>query len=89
MSEDTFRRNLGRYVKKAGITKSFSCHDFRRQSITEMLKNGASIFTVMSIAGHQQIGTTKKYVHFDEETIKNQHDLYSPVVKMRSKYRRR
>lgn len=89
LCEDTFRRKLGRYVKKAGITKSFSCHDYRRQSITEMLKNGASVFAVMAIAGHQQISTTKKYVHFDEDTIKNQHELYSPVVKMRSKNRRR
>jgi integrase/recombinase XerD len=83
MSEDTFRRNLKRYVKKAGISKNFSCHDFRRQSITEMLRNGASIWSVMSIAGHSQISTTKKYVHFDEQTIKNQHEIYSPVVKMR------
>ncbi|MEK3853421.1 tyrosine-type recombinase/integrase [Cytobacillus sp. FSL H8-0458] len=87
--EDTFRRNLKRYVEKAGITKSFSCHDFRRQSITEMLKAGASIFAVMAIADHQSVATTKKYVHFDQETIKNQHDLYSPVVKMRAKFKRR
>ncbi|MBN3555487.1 tyrosine-type recombinase/integrase [Fictibacillus nanhaiensis] len=30
MSEDTFRRNIKRYVKKAGITKQFSCNDWRR-----------------------------------------------------------
>lgn len=28
MSEDSFRRNLKRYVQKAGITKIFSCHVF-------------------------------------------------------------
>jgi integrase/recombinase XerD len=49
MAEDTFRRNLKRYVKKAGITKPFSCHDFRRQSITEMLASGASLFAVQEI----------------------------------------
>ncbi|MEY2196876.1 tyrosine-type recombinase/integrase [Neobacillus sp. BF23-41] len=85
MSEDTFRRNLNRYVKKAGITKSFTCHDFRRQSITEMLASGASIFAVQAIVGHSQISTTKKYVHFDEQTIKNQHELYSPLVKVKRK----
>lgn len=89
MAEDTFRRNLKKYVKKAGIDKPFSCHDFRRQSITEMLKNGASLFAVQAIAGHSQIQSTKKYVHFDEETIKNQHQLYSPVVKMRTKFKKR
>jgi integrase/recombinase XerD len=85
MAEDTFRRNLKRYVKKAGITKPFSCHDFRRQSITEMLKNGASLFSVMAIVGHQQITTTKKYAHFDEETIKNQHELYSPLTRLKKR----
>ncbi|MCM3764620.1 tyrosine-type recombinase/integrase [Neobacillus niacini] len=85
MAEDTFRRNLKRYVKKAGITKPFSCHDFRRQSITEMLASGASLFAVQAIVGHSQISTTKKYVHFDEQVIKNQHELYSPLVKVKRK----
>jgi integrase/recombinase XerD len=85
MAEDTFRRNLKRYVKKAGISKPFTCHDFRRQSITEMLASGASLFAVQSIVGHSEISTTKKYVHFDEQTIKNQHELYSPLVKVKRK----
>ncbi|MGG3210973.1 tyrosine-type recombinase/integrase [Geobacillus stearothermophilus] len=88
LAEDTFRRNLKRYVKKAGITKQFSCHDFRRQAITEMLAAGASLFAVQAIVGHSQISTTKRYVKFDEQIIRNQHELYSPVVKLRKKYRR-
>lgn len=88
MAEDTFRRNLNRYAKKAGIERGFTPHDFRRQAITEMLANGASLFTVMSIAGHAKPETTKRYVHFDETMIKNQHDLYSPVAKKRNKRKR-
>lgn len=88
MAVDTFRRNLKRYLKNAGINKKYSCHDFRRQAITDMLKNGASVFAVQAIAGHSQISTTRKYVHFDDETIKNQHDLYSPLNRMVYKKRR-
>lgn len=88
LATDTFRRNLARYLKKAGINKKFSCHDFRRQSITEMLKNGASVFAVQSIAGHSQISTTRKYVFFDDETIRLQHDLYSPLNRMAYKKRK-
>jgi integrase/recombinase XerD len=88
MAEDTFRRNLKRYVKKAGITKQFSCHDWRRQSITEMLASGASLFAVQAIVGHSSISSTRRYVKFDEQVIRNQHELYSPVVKMRKKFRR-
>lgn len=83
MASDTFRRNLSRYVTKAGIEKKFSCHDFRRQSVTEMLKNGASVFAVQRIAGHSQITTTRRYVQFDEETIRDQHDLYSPINRLK------
>lgn len=83
MTEDAFRRNLKRYVTKAGITKSFSCHDFRRQFCTEFLANGGSVFSLQSIVGHSQLSTTQKYVRFDEQMIKNQHELYSLVVKMR------
>ncbi|TBL17276.1 hypothetical protein EYB35_05225 [Bacillus paranthracis] len=83
MAEDTFRRNLKRYVTKAGITKHFSCHDFRRQFCTEFLANGGSVFSLQSIVGHSQISTTRKYVRFDEQMMKNQHELYSRVVKLR------
>lgn len=88
LASDTFRRNLARYLKKAGINKKYSCHDFRRQSITEMLKNGASVFAVQSIAGHSQISTTRKYVFFDDKTIRHQHDLYSPLNRMAYKKRK-
>lgn len=80
LSEDTFRRSVKRYVKMAGISKNFTCHDFRRQGITELLKNGASLFAVQAIAGHSQISTTRKYVFFDEQTVQKQHSLYSPMT---------
>lgn len=80
LAEDTFRRSLKRYLTKVGITKKFTCHDFRRQGITEMLKNGASLFAVQAIAGHSQISTTRKYVFFDENTLIEQHAKYSPLT---------
>ncbi len=89
LAEDTFRKNLKRYVVRAGITKQFSCHDFRRQYCTEFLSHGGSLFALQSIVGHSQISTTRKYVRFDEQTIKNQHELYSPVAKMRYRHNRR
>ncbi|QGQ46632.1 tyrosine-type recombinase/integrase [Metabacillus sediminilitoris] len=87
LAEDSFRRNLKRYVEKAGIKKHFSCHDFRRQYCTEFLSQGGSLFALQSIVGHSQISTTRKYVRFDEQTIKNQHELYCPVVKLRNKFK--
>ncbi len=74
MAADTFRWNLKRYVTKAGIEKGFSCHDFRRQFMTEMLKNGASLFVVQKIAGHSQIQRMRRYVQFDDDVIRGQHD---------------
>lgn len=88
LSEDTFRRSIKRYVKNAGIIKNFTCRDFRRQGITELLKNGASLFAVQAIAGHSQISTTRKYVFFDDQTIQKQHSMYSPLQNQVYKVRR-
>lgn len=85
---DTFRKSLSRYVKKAGIEKEFSCHGFRRQGITDMLKNGVSLFVVQKIVGHEKIETTRRYAIFDEATIFDQHNRMSPMNRIAHKKRR-
>lgn len=87
LAADTFRRSLARYVKKAGIDKEFSCHGFRRQGITDMLKNGMSIFIVQRIAGHEKIETTRKYTFFDDTVISEQHQKMSPMNRIAHKRR--
>lgn len=87
LAADTFRRSLKRYVKKAGINKDFSCHGFRRQGITDMLKNGMSVFIVQRIVGHEKIETTQKYTIFDDTTITEQHLQMSPMNRIAHKRR--
>lgn len=87
MAADTFRRSLARYLKKLGIDKDFSCHGFRRQGITDMLKSGMSIFVVQRIVGHEKIETTRSYTVFDDSVIMEQHQKMSPMNRIVHKRR--
>jgi site-specific recombinase XerD len=55
----------------AGITEKFSCHDWRRSCISELLDAGVDIATASKIAGHSSVTTTQKYDRRGEEAKKN------------------
>ena len=75
-SKDPMTARRGRYhlspsatqrqVKKAGqasgVTKSISCHTFRRSFATQMLRAGYDVRTVQKLMGHRDVRTTMIYV---------------------------
>lgn len=85
---NSFRNRLRIYKEKAGITKRVSPHCFRHQFCRDFILNGGDIFTLQRIAGHADISTTRKYVQMNDGDIKKQHALYSPVLRLRKKYKR-
>ena len=52
---------LGRWVKRAGITKHISWHCARHSFAVNILNNGANIKTVASLLGHSGLRHTEKY----------------------------
>ncbi|MGX6441854.1 tyrosine-type recombinase/integrase [Neobacillus sp. K501] len=80
---NSFRKRLRMYRDKAGITKRVSPHVFRHMFCRNFILNGGDVFTLQRIVGHADITTTRKYIQMDDETIKNQHSLYSPVLRLR------
>lgn len=52
---------LGRWVKRAGITKHISWHCARHSFAVNILNNGANIQTVASLLGHSGLKHTEKY----------------------------
>ncbi len=52
---------LGRWVKRAGITKHISWHCARHSFAVNILNNGANIKTVASLLGHSGLKHTEKY----------------------------
>jgi integrase/recombinase XerD len=82
---NSFRKRLRMYREKAGITKRVSPHVFRHMFCRNYILNGGDVFTLQRIVGHAEISTTRKYIQMDDETIKNQHALYSPVTRLRKR----
>lgn len=84
---NSFRRRLLIYKEKAGIEKRVSPHLFRHMFCRNYILNGGDIFTLQRIAGHADISTTRKYVQMDDKAIKAQHAQFSPVLRLRKKFK--
>lgn len=85
---NSFRRRISIYKDKANITKRLSPHSLRHQFCRDYILNGGDLFTLQRIAGHEDITTTRKYIQFTTEDIKKQHAQFSPIARLRSKYRK-
>ncbi|MFT8321679.1 MAG: tyrosine-type recombinase/integrase [Bacillus sp. (in: firmicutes)] len=79
LPSDTFRKQLREIVQKAGIERRVHPHIFRHTSAMLFLKNNGSLRVLQKILGHRDIQTTMIYSHVLDDTIKLQHDMYSPV----------
>ncbi|WP_430789486.1 tyrosine-type recombinase/integrase [Virgibacillus flavescens] len=79
---NSFRKRLGIYRNKARIVKRVSPHLFRHMFCKNYILNGGDIFTLQRIVGHADISTTRKYIQLDNNEIRNQHSLYSPVTRI-------
>lgn len=84
----SYRRRLIIYKDRAKIDKRVTPHGLRHQFCRDYIMNGGDIFTLQRIAGHADITTTRKYIQFTTDDLKQQHTLYSPIVRLRQKYRK-
>ncbi|MYL44410.1 tyrosine-type recombinase/integrase [Virgibacillus halodenitrificans] len=84
---NSFRKRLFEYKREAGIEKRVSPHIFRHMFCRNFILSGGDIFTLQRIVGHANITTTRKYIQMDDKSIRNQHSLYSPVLRIRNKFK--
>lgn len=68
---------LQRRAKKAGV-KPPSAHAFRRLFCLQCLKDGMSALAVQALAGHASLETTKRYVKWALEDLREQHAQHAP-----------
>jgi integrase/recombinase XerD len=72
-----------RYVNKADIGKSGSCHLFRHAMATQMLENGADIRYLQEMLGHAKVDTTQIYTQVSIRRLIEVHKQTHPAKLVR------
>ena len=57
---NNFNRKFNKLLRRAGI-KEGQFHDLRRTRLTQWLTNGLSEYEVMTLAGHSEFETTRRF----------------------------
>ncbi|NSL51721.1 tyrosine-type recombinase/integrase [Calidifontibacillus erzurumensis] len=83
-----FNKRLKYYAEKAGITgKKVTAHVYRHTWAKNMILNGCDPFTLQKIGGWADIRTMRRYIQMDLKEMRESHDNYSPLLKLRNKRR--
>jgi len=74
-----------RYVERARLGKSGSCHLFRHTLATVMLEGGADVRYIQEMLGHERLDTTQVYTQVSIRALKAIHNATHPAAKLRRK----
>lgn len=77
LSRQYLSRMISETAMKAGIKKKVSAHTLRHSFATNMLRRGARIEDVQPLMGHSNISTTRLYMHFTNEYLRERYDMFS------------
>jgi integrase/recombinase XerD len=76
---DTLRKHLREVIQRIGITKRIHPHLFRHSASEMFLRQNGSIRVLQKILGHGDLQVTSRYAHVLDQTIKTQHEQFSPM----------
>ena len=80
LSLHQYQKNLIFYSKKSGVKAT--AYMFRHTFATLFIRNHGDIKALKEIMGHKQIETTERYIHEDEERIREQALQYTPEFRV-------
>lgn len=89
LTDDHFRHRLKEYANQAGMKIRVYPHLFRHTSATLFLENGGEVRHLAKILGHADLRMVMRYTHLSKQSLKNQHEQYSPLNYLEGKLNRR
>jgi integrase len=89
LSVRTIQRVMARYLRQAGITKSYSPHALRHTFATQLLNAGAPLEVVKELMGHRSISMTLRYTQLYEATKRRQYEQAMERIETRQMVRER
>lgn len=82
LSPRSVYKYLKRYAQSAGIKSRVTPHVIRHNFAKMAALNGMDIFSLMRLMGHADIATTRRYVQVNDDDVRKQHELYSPITRI-------
>jgi integrase/recombinase XerD len=87
---NTARKHLNEIVKRIGLEKKINgFHVFRHTASEMFLRQNGSMRILQKILGHSSIDVTSRYAHVLDQTIKEQHEQFSPLNLIDDKEKRK
>lgn len=80
LSRQYLSRMISETALRAGIKKRVSAHTLRHSFATNMLQKGARIEDVQPLMGHSNISTTRLYMHFTNEYLRERYDMFNKDI---------
>lgn len=80
LSRQYLSRMISETALRAGIKKRVSAHTLRHSFATSMLRKGARIEDVQPLMGHSNISTTRLYMHFTNEYLRERYDMFNKDI---------
>jgi len=78
LTRQGFLKILKGIAKDKGINKNITPHTLRHSFATHLLNNGADLRSIQMMLGHNNLSTTQIYTNINNETLRENFDLFHP-----------